>query len=146
MPRISQVTKRFRAASVISGIKKRLPRTETYMLDGKSFTHEDLVALFQAQLDALDAIRSARAVLAAAVAKERSVARSVATNLPGFQQAMGSRFGFKADVFADFGWQLPKKPGPKTIASKIAGAERVKATRKARGTMGRKQRSKIRGW
>jgi hypothetical protein len=146
MPRISQVTKRTRAASIVSGIRKRLPSAETYKMSGKAYTHEELAAFFQAQVDALDAVHAARAALAAAIAKERAVARSVAARLPLFQNSIGNRLGFTPEVFADFGWQLPKKPGPKTTASKLAGVERARATREARGTMGKKQRLKIRGW
>jgi len=43
------------------------------------------------------------------------------------------------------GWKLPKKPGPKTVKAKLEGAQKVLATRKARGTMGKRQKRKIRG-
>jgi len=132
MPKTSQLQRRTRAANVVAGIQKRLPRDETYSLNGKAYSHEELAAFFQAQVDALDAIRSARAVLASAVAKERAVSRRVTARVPSFRDLIAQRFGMRPDALSDFGWTVPKKPGPKTVAGKLAGVEKARATRKAR--------------
>jgi hypothetical protein len=49
-------------------------------------------------------------------------------------------------VCEDFGWTMPKKPGPKTVQAKLEGARKGQETRKARHTMGKRQRKAIRGW
>jgi hypothetical protein len=145
MPRTSQLTRRQRASKVLSGVEKRFPRGETYRFDGKSYSRDELAAVFRAQIDALNEIRAARAALAVAVSKERTAAQRVRALTPRVVAYVGERFGTTADVFADFGWELPKKPGPKTTAAKLAGVVRGKATRKARGTMGKKQRLRVKG-
>jgi len=146
MPRTSQLTRGQRASKVISGVEKRFPRRETYLLDGKPYSRDEIVAVFRDAVDALGAIQAARAALAAAIAKERATARRVQALMPRIVAYVGERFGSSADVFADFGWKLPKKPGPKTTAAKLAGLVKGQATRKARRTMGKRQRKQVKGW
>jgi hypothetical protein len=137
MPRISQTQRRANAAKVVAGIRKRLPRNETYMMNGKAFSHEELVAFFQEQVDVIDAVKSARSALAAAIAKDRVVARRmVNSRLAPFRYTIANRFASRVDALADFGWTMPKKPGPKTLAGKVAGQEKARATRKARAPKG----------
>jgi len=124
---------------------KRLPRGRVHRVSGKDYSHEELVAIFQRQVDALEAIRSARAVLAVTVAKERAVARQVRPMTRKLQAHVQNEFGADAAAFGDFGWELPKKPGPKTVTAKAEGARKAKATREARHTTGKRQRLKIRG-
>jgi hypothetical protein len=143
MPKTSHLTRQTRAANVVAGIRKHVPPGKTVHLDGKAYTAKQLAALFQEQVDAIEAVRLARGALAVAVGKERVVAKKVnAATL-----SLRSLFfhWFAPAVLADFGWERPKKPGPKTTAAKLAGVLKAAATRKARGTMGRRQRLKIRG-
>lgn len=143
MPKLSQVAKRFRAGNVIAGIEEHLPRGEALVVSGKRYTPEELVAIFGAHIDALDAVRSARVAFARAVEEERKAGRRVVRLLAKFQIAMMNRFG--PDGPSLFGFPKPKKPGPKTAAAKAAGAAKARATRAARKTMGRRQRQKVRG-
>jgi hypothetical protein len=145
MPKTTQVIRENRAANVIAGIRKHLPRNKKINVDGKAYTVNELVAPFQQQLDAIAAVRSARAALAVAVRKERAAAKKVNTLTRGLKPVAFDIFNFPLDVLADFGWQRPKKPGPKTTAAKLTGVLKAAATRKARGTMGRRQRLTIRG-
>ncbi len=77
--------------------------------------------------------------------KERAAAKSVDAFTRGLKLTAFHVLALPLDVLADFGWTLPKKPGPKTTAAKLSGVLKAAATRKARGTMGRRQRLKIRG-
>ena len=83
--------------------------------------------------------------LAVAASRERKIGREVARFTQNFKVAVTVHCGSSAEVLGDFGWKVPKKPGPKTTAAKLAGVLKGQATRKARGTMGPKQRKKIRG-
>jgi hypothetical protein len=42
------------------------------------------------------------------------------------------REGASPVALGDFGWDVPKKPGPKTAAAKLAGVVKGRATREAR--------------
>jgi hypothetical protein len=132
MPKTSQTAKRLALAQLVTGMKKRLPRGDTYWMNGKPYAHAELIAFFQSEIDALDAIRAARGALAAAVARERAVYRRVRAELPVMRAALLQRFG--PNALGEFGVAAPKKPGPKTLAGKVAGAEKSRATRAARGT------------
>ncbi len=101
-------------------------------MNGKAYSRQELAAFFQAEVDAVDAIRTARAALAAAVSKERAIARRVTARIPLFRDGLVQLFGASPEVLSDFGWTVPKKPGPKTVAGKLAGVLKAKATREAR--------------
>jgi hypothetical protein len=53
-------------------------------------------------------------------------------------------FGVESTEANDFGFPAPKKP-VMTVEQKALAVERGKATRKARGTLGKRQREAIRG-
>jgi hypothetical protein len=145
MPKISEVTKRTQARSTIQALSKRFSQDATVRVDGKTYVIRDLTAAFQGHLDVLDQLVTLRAQLAAKVAEERALAAKAQTlraRLLGFVRA---EYGISPSAFADFAYPMPKKRGPKTAAAKALGAERLRATRKARGTMGKRQRSKIKG-
>jgi hypothetical protein len=142
MPKRSKLERSVAASRVIAGLGKRLADKDSFTLRGVSWTPAKLAALFEAQLDAIRAVDQARAVLAGAVAKERKVsrqARELEVQLKAFVHAL---FGDSAAAYGDFGWSLPKTPGPKTPLAKLTGAVKARATRLARGTMGKRQRKK----
>ncbi len=142
MPKIGQITKRTQAASLITGIKKHLAHKKAHFFMGASFSTKDLIALFQSHLDALDKISGLRAALAGAVADERRLAKRTKAVAKGLKAFMAGTKGVSPVLFNDFGWRVPKRPGPKTVAGKLAGAEKTRATRAARGTMGKRQRKR----
>jgi hypothetical protein len=145
MPKDSQSTKYYAATRVIAGLEKRWRQGDRLRVSGKALTRDELVTLYRSHIDAIHAVRTARAALAAAVGQERAIAKRVQVQTPKLRLAVTNEFGFGPDVLADFGWTAPKKPGPKTAEAKRRGAEKLRATRKARQTMGKAQRRKVRG-
>jgi hypothetical protein len=145
MPRTTQTARSAAATAVLRGITKRLVAGKTYSVDGKTYSPKEIAARYQAYLDALEGLRSARAALRLAVANERKVARQLAALTVGLKTMLTVQFGTSNVVLADFGWSVPKKPGPKTVAGKVAGAAKARATRAARKTMGKRQREKVKG-
>ncbi len=142
MPKRSKLQRSDAAGRVLAGLAKRLADRDSFVLRGVSWTPAAVAALFQGQLDAIRAVDQARAVLATAVANERKVskqARELEVQLKAFVSVL---FGDSAALYGDFGWSLPKKPGPKTPMAKLTGAVKARATRLARGTMGKRQRKK----
>jgi hypothetical protein len=145
MARKSQTAKYSAAVHVIAGLEKRWRAGDRLKLFGKAFIREELLALYRSQIEAIHAVHTARAALASAVAQERAIASRVQAQTPKLRVAVTNEFGFGPDVLADFGWTAPKKPGPKTAEAKRRGAEKLRATRKARQTMGKVQRRRVRG-
>jgi hypothetical protein len=132
MPRKSKLTKREGARKVIAGLATHFPAGRAIVLERKRYTRAQLTGLFQAHIDALDEIDAAHATFAAAVRRERAVARATHRLTMILQRFVGAAFGTNAAVLGDFGWEVPKKPGPKTTGAKLAGVTAGRATRKAR--------------
>jgi hypothetical protein len=102
------------------------------IVGGKSYTGAQLVALVRRQISALDAVNAATAVLHQAVHDERAVARDVDRLLCDLKRWVLALHGPRVDVLADYGWEVPKGPGPKTVKSKLQQVEKAKKTREAR--------------
>jgi hypothetical protein len=70
--------------------------------------------------------------------------------LLAFLQNLDERFAAVRRAWAAYKDALASrrqgKKGPKTTEAKVLMVERARATRKKRGTMGKRQRKKIRGW
>lgn len=145
MPKLGKVTKRARATDVIEGLLERFTDGRTYFVGGKEYTRGELVAAFQSLVDAIDEVDATRAAAADAVARERAVARRVAELTRQLKTTVSYELGITHEHFAAFGWPMPKTPGPKTVKAKLEGAAKGRETRKARGTMGKRQRRKMRG-
>jgi len=146
VPKISKTVKRVRAEGVLQGLAKHFARRSSYELGGKVYTREALAGVFQAHAEAVREVDAAHAAVAAAVARERELAKKVAYLTRMLKLAVDAEFGMAPRVWAEFGWEVPKKPGPKTVKAKLEGAEKARATRVARHTMGKRQKRKIRGW
>jgi hypothetical protein len=144
MPKTSQAVRVARARSVIRGVEKRFSPRTTYNVNGTPFTGAEIAAVFRRYMDAVEALSAARAAYGAAVAAERFAARNAAELTAGLKVAVRSVLGLTPETFADFGWEIPKTTGPKTLRGKVEGAMKARGTRKARKTMGPRQRQKIR--
>jgi hypothetical protein len=115
------------------------------VLGGVSYTPQGILDELASLVDAIDDGMHAYAAWRAQVAKQRQLERS----LRGFVQSLGAavrlQYGSDLTVLTDFGMGAVKKTGPKTNEVKAAAAAKGKATRAERGTMGKKQRKKIKG-
>jgi hypothetical protein len=145
MPKISETTKRAQASRILDGLARRFKPREKLMIAGTLYTIPQLTAILQGHLAALTELRTMRAALAGKVQEERAIAKQVSELRADLLLVVQSRFGRNPVTLGDFGFKMPKKPGPKTVEAKARGAERLRATRKARHTMGKRQRAKVKG-
>jgi hypothetical protein len=130
--------------SAINGVTEYLPN-RTLVLNGKPVTSKAVVGLLQAQIDAVQASAAAHTAWLQAVAKERAVTKSTsAPLLAALRHYVAAVFGVGSDEYLAFGFQ-PPKARIKSPAAKVVGAEKMRATRKARNTMGSQQRLEITG-
>jgi hypothetical protein len=129
----------------ISGINKHLLAVATLLLAGQSITPAALVQLFQAYVDLAAAIDTARAKVQALLAQEKLMGVNVHLLLQALHAFIVAQYGNQAaEMLADFGF-APKKATQLTAEQKAAAAAKRTATRKARHTMGSKQKKDIHG-
>jgi hypothetical protein len=122
MPVQSRIEKLTTAQDVISGVKKRFTPGRSYMVAGKSYTTEQIIACYEAQLAALEAVRLAYIAWQVALHDERKLRKPTIRFTVDLKTVVQSNWGTSA--FGDFGWKAPKKPGPKTVKAKLAGVEK----------------------
>jgi hypothetical protein len=80
----------------------------------------------------------------ATVLADRALRTSVTRVLRGLREHLLNVFGDTSPALADFGLAPPKKPLT-TPEKKAAAADKMRATRAARHTMGKKQKKAIKG-
>jgi hypothetical protein len=128
----------------ITGLDRYLKQA-SMLLHGQTVSSDDAIATLQAQIDALNASAAAYQAWLQAVAKQR--AAYAATALPmlaAIRTYVAAAFGPQSDEYLAFGFKPPKK-AVKSPEAKVVGAVKLRATRKARHTMGSKQRLAIKG-
>jgi hypothetical protein len=131
MPRATKIDKLTHARNVLRGLTKHYPAHGRPRIGGKPFSRAELIALFQGHLDAMQEVETARIAFVVAVAKERVLAKRVKVTTVALRAFLSNVFGPSLAVWAEFGLQLAKKPGPKTVAGKVAGVRKRQAARDA---------------
>jgi hypothetical protein len=128
----------------ITGITKRLTTVQSLAIAGTTYTPAQLIALFQSQIDNADAVATAKAKYDDAMKAYRDQAKQLVGVVSGFRSQIRNIFGNASEPLSDFGMAPPKVTKP-DLETKTAAVEKIKATRKARGTMGSKKRKSIKG-
>jgi hypothetical protein len=130
--------------NVQTGIDKHITGNTT--LGGVVYKPTALKAVFAAAITALntaDALRKQWSDGVLAAHQAQATAEALYELLRNFVIAL---YGKQANsVLGDFGMPTPKAKGPKTVAQKATSAERAKATRQMRNTMGSVQKKKVKG-
>jgi hypothetical protein len=129
---------------VIVGIKKDLQNVSSLPLAGTTYTTTTLEQLVQSRIDAVNAVVNARANWLHAAATYKALNTQVTQVVRALRQYVINAFGQESPVLADFGFTPPKK-ATLTPEQKLAKAQKADATRKARGTKGKKQKASIKG-
>jgi hypothetical protein len=112
---------------------------------GNTVQTTSLVTVLQARIAAIKLAISTKAAFAAAVAAAHAEIANTAALVSGSRQALKIAFSGQIETLGDFGLKPPKPRTPLTTEQKAAAKAKAEATRKARGTMGAKQKAKITG-
>ncbi len=143
MSNINRATQQDRDRKAIAAIQKYLMKLATILVTGMTVTPAELIAMLQKDIDLADAATNAReAFLAAAAATAENRAKMVPI-LAGFRAFLGNMFT-DPSILAEFGFPVRKRTVP-TADAKAAAVNKRSATRKARHTMGKKQKASIHG-
>lgn len=130
--------------AVISGISAELGDTTTFLFGGTTYAKADLVARFQSRIDAARKTLADRTALHASVAAEQAVETAVATLRARFKTYLQGRYGKDSPELQKFGF-TPQKTPQRAAATKAKAVKQSDATRRARGTTGKKAKSVIKG-
>jgi hypothetical protein len=122
MSKESATTKLTRARNVLRGLKKLLKPRGKMLVDGVPRSRGDMEALFQSHIDAIDAKARRYAAYQQAVAAERAIARKTNALWINLYLAVRGQHGLAG--VSVLGMKPHKKPGPKTLASKLAGVQK----------------------
>jgi hypothetical protein len=129
---------------VIVGIKKDLQNVSSLPLASSTYTMAALEQLIQSRIDAVNTVANAKANWHDAVAAYQALNTKVTEVVRGLRQYVINAYGQNSPVLADFGFTAPKRAAL-TPQEAVARALKAAATRKARGTMGKKEKAKIKG-
>jgi hypothetical protein len=129
---------------LMDGLNKHAQAIPFLLIAGAQVPITQIVATLQARLDATKVVAPARASWQALVQAERDERAKTKALISAVKQALLLAFAGQIDVLADFGL-TPRKKVVRTPAEKQAATTKARATRKARHTMGSKQKAEITG-
>jgi hypothetical protein len=127
----------------VAGIKKLLGGMATITVASVKYTPAQLAQFFQDELDTITEVEAAEARRKTARLRERRTWKDHRTTHRAFESFVRGAFT-SAKQLAEFSLKPDKKP-KKTVEVKAKAAEKAKATREARHTMGSRQKKKVRG-
>jgi len=132
--------------NLVAGLQKHsasLPAS--FNLAGQAYTVQQCVTTLQSRITTTNAVAPASAAYHAAVTANRQQQASTDPFVAELKDQLVLWFKNDTATLADFGLVLPKTGGPKDPLAKVVGAEKMRATRKARGTMGKRQKEGVKG-
>jgi hypothetical protein len=130
--------------AVISGLLAFYAPTDTFLMKSGTYTRDDLVTKFQTFVAAIESTKGVYQQWRQIIQAERSLELEVQPLRVGVRAVAQTRFGKDGAQLLQFGFQ-PAKVTVRTPASKVLAAAKAKATRKARGTLSKKEKADIHG-
>jgi hypothetical protein len=133
------------AAQLVAGIEKHFANVASLMFASATHATGDIVKALKALGTMRAAVEDAQSASKAAVAKETTDAPPIRALMADLDAFVKSQFSKSPDVLADFGLAPKKARTPTPAAKKTAAVAKREATRKARGTMGKKAKLAVKG-
>ena len=131
----------------MAGLQLHAQGVITITIGGVGHTVTELLATIQDDITATDATDKARATWRQSVQSERDSHEEVDPLLKGIKQYVMLQYGdtqSASATLADFGY-APRKVPVRSPATSVAAAEKARATRQARHTMGSEQKEAVKG-
>ncbi len=130
--------------AMIAGVKQFLSQIATLPVGATNMTPANIVKTLQERITAAQAALTADAAFTAAVKADKDEQASTKAFLSALRRIVVGMFQEAPDTLAVFGVKAPKARTT-TVAKKAAAAAKNKATRAARGTVGKKKKLAIKG-
>ncbi len=124
------------------GLTKHASTIPQLVIGAVSMTPADVSTKLESRIAVAQAVDSTRATWRNAVAVDDTATEQLKPFLSGLRQTLLAAFSGQVDVLADFGL-TPRKKAVLTTTERAAAALKAKATRAARGTLGKNQKADI---
>jgi len=144
MPTPNRTVTQAHDQQIIDGINEDLQTMSTLPLGATTYTPGSLVAFIQSRIDAANAVNTTKASWLAAVKTYEAINAQAKVVVSDLRFLVMAAFGPMSPKLADFGFSPPSL-AVRTPEKKAAAAQKRRATRLARGTLGKRQRAKIKG-
>ena len=129
---------------LVSGLKKNQPKG-LFLLAGSKYTANQLVTILQSIITALQAVPVAKGTYQKTIKSSDALLEQHHAVIVQLKQSLQMQADADTELLADYGL-TPRKPnGIRTPKVNVAAADKAKATRAARHTMGSKQKREITG-
>ncbi|HEX8796833.1 MAG TPA: hypothetical protein VF765_38040 [Polyangiaceae bacterium] len=145
MPKRGKPDKRARNSAMVQGIRKHKAVFDKVPVGPDRLNADALIARFEGHTQVIDEIDDLDAKKSEAVASERKMEPEIRELRDLVLHAIRAHFGDDTIETESFGVKA-KRPPRLPIATKAAAVVKRRATRKARHTMGPKQRKRIKGY
>jgi hypothetical protein len=115
----------------ITGVQKNCTSQPSILVAGVAYTPTQIVQIYQADLDARAAVKTARVALKALLLKSSTAESAAATFDGAFKLCIEGAYAHQPDTLADFGITIPvRKELP--VATKAVAVSKAKATRESK--------------
>lgn len=128
--------------AVTQGVEQQLPPNVALQLLGKSWTVAQLVQLFTAAKTAMQTVQATRVQLLKDMQAQKQALQAARELYMALERYLQGLWGKGSPVLAQYGFSV-QQPRAKSAAKKAVAAALGKLTRKARHTMGRRQKLAI---
>jgi len=129
---------------LIDGVTKYLSKFAILPVGSQDLAPADIVKILQSRIDSCQAVVAAEAARNTAVKADRDERAKTAILVSSLRRMVVGMFSQSPDTLATFGLKAPRL-SKKKVATKAAAVAKGVATRKARHTLGRKQKATIKG-
>jgi hypothetical protein len=141
---LARTTIQGRDQQILKGIALDLQSMPVLHLGAMTFSPSSLSAYVQRRIDLANAVETSRAAWLATVEAYDEMNAQANVVVQDLRNLVIAAFGEDSPKLADFGFAPPKRPNLSPEQKAIA-AQKRNATRKARRTMGARQRAEIKG-
>jgi hypothetical protein len=144
MTTVSRTTTQGKDQEVLNGIETELQSIGTLYLGSEAYTPQTLAAFVQSRIDRAHTVATTRAAWENALREYEALDKKANLVISDLRYALMAAFGRNTPKLASFGFQAHRSP-VLTPEQRAKAAVKAAATRKARNTMGKKQKAKIKG-
>ncbi|HZU98865.1 MAG TPA: hypothetical protein VFF73_19315 [Planctomycetota bacterium] len=135
----------FDLLAIVRGINEVLTQGKTMPFRQGTIDGPGLLAVVVPLLGTLQAVGDQKAAWKASIVTRDAKGPTISALIDDIKKGASLGWGDSSVEFGQFGFAPKKKPAPLTPEQKQTKLERYRATKAARGTLGRRQRQAIKG-